>query len=128
MKRIAVAALAVGAIVYIQPLLAHHGGTEFSDEITEISGTVKEFQFQNPHSWIQVEVPDAKGKVVEWSVEWGSPNQLAREGYRPSTFPRGAKVTLKIHPMRSGAPAGGFVAAKLGDGTIVGKWTGGPNP
>ena len=116
-NRIVLLALA-GAMAF-----AHHSGAGFSNDTTEITGVVKEFQFKNPHSWIQVAVTDATGKTVEWSVEWGSPNQLAREGYRPSTFPAGAKVTLKVHPMVSGAPVAGFVAAKMPDGTVIGKWT-----
>ena len=105
----------------VQPVLAHHSGAGFGNDVKEITGTVKEFQFKNPHSWIQLDVKDATGKVVEWSVEWGSPNQLGREGYRPSTFPVGAQVTMKVKPMLNGAPVAGFVAAKV-DGKTIGKW------
>jgi len=95
-------AIAVAAIA-TQPILAHHSGAGFGKDTKEFTGTVKEFQFTNPHSWIQVVVPDANnGKNVEWSLEWGSPNQLGREGYRPSTFPAGAKVTFRVHPMANG--------------------------
>ena len=110
--------------VAIQPVLAHHSNAGFSNDTKQITGTIKEFQFKNPHSWIQVNVPDATGKIVEWSVEWGSPNQLGRDGVRPSTFPPGAKVTMKVHPMPSGAPVAGFVAAKFPDGKTIGKWDG----
>jgi hypothetical protein len=110
--------------VAIQPVLAHHSGAGFSNDTKQITGTVKEFQFKNPHSWIQVNVPDANGKITEWSVEWGSPNQLGRDGYRPSTFPPGAKVTMKVHPMANGAPVAGFMAAKFPDGKTIGKWDG----
>lgn len=106
----------------MQPVLAHHSGAGFGTETREISGTVKEFQFTNPHSWIQVNVADATGKMVEWSVEWGSPNQLGRDGYRPSTFAPGTKVSLKVHPMKNGAPIAGFVAAKFSDGKTIGNW------
>src|SRR4051794_17987933 len=116
-------AVALAALA-IQPVLAHHSGAGFGKDTKEISGTVKEFQFRNPHSWIQVNVTDDSGKVVEWSVEWGSPNQLGREGIRPSTFPPGAKVTMKVHPMTSGAPVAGFIGAKFPDGKTVGKWDG----
>jgi len=116
------AALLVAAA--IQPVLAHHSGAGFSNDTKQISGTVKEFQFKNPHSWIQVMVPDAAGKMVEWSVEWGSPNQLGREGYRPSTFAPGTKVMMKVHPMSNGAPVAGFMAAKFPDGKTIGKWDG----
>jgi uncharacterized protein DUF6152 len=116
---VATCALLAGA----QALVAHHAGTMFSDEVKEIAGTVKEFQFTNPHSWIQVLVETKPGEAPqEWSVEWGSPNQLGRNGIRPSTFKPGSKVTLRVRPMRDGSPAGGFVGAKFADGTTVGNW------
>jgi len=111
--------LALGSAV----ATAHHSGAGFnSGEVKEISGTIKEFQFTNPHTWIQVMVTNAQGEAEEWSVEWGSPNSLARRGIRPSTFPPGASVTMRINPMVNGSPGGGFVAAKFSDGTTVGNW------
>ena len=110
-------------LVSSQALVAHHAGTMFSDEVKEISGTVKEFQFTNPHSWIQVMVETKPGEPPqEWSVEWGSPNQLGRNGIRPSTFKPGAKVTMRVRPMRDGSPAAGFVGAKFEDGKTVGNY------
>ena len=116
-----------GLIVFgsfaIEPAVAHHSGAGFnSNEVVEITGTVKEFQFTNPHTWIQVIVTDDEGEQTEWSVEWGSPNRLARDGVRPSTFPPGAEVTMRINPMANGAPAGGFIGARFSDGTTVGNW------
>ena len=104
------------------PVLAHHGGAGYDAKTIVLTGTVKQFQFTNPHSWIQVDVKDDSGKVVEWSVEWGSPNSLAREGIHPSTFPVGAKASFKVHPVKSGAPVALSQAAKFDDGTVVGKW------
>ncbi len=124
MKSLRVALLVVLAAV---PVLAHHGGAGYDAKTIVITGTVKQFQFTNPHSWIQVDVKDQTGKVVEWSLEWGSPNSLSRQGVHPSTFPIGAKATFKLHPVKSGDPFGSFVAAKFEDGTIVGKWDG-PEP
>jgi hypothetical protein len=116
--------LLTGALLAGTPtLVAHHAGTMFSDDVKEIVGTIKEFQFTNPHAWIQVMVDIKPGAPPqEWSVEWGSPNQLGRRGIRPSTFPPGAKVTMRIRPMRDASPAGGFVGAKFADGKIVGNW------
>ena len=88
----------------------------------ELTGTIKEFQFTNPHTWIQIVVEDAQGQKVEWSLEWGSPNNLGRQGIRPSTFPPGARVTMRLRPMLNGAPAGAFVGAKFADGKTVGRW------
>ncbi len=113
----------VGSLAGVQPAAAHHSSAGFNaDEIKEITGTVKEFQFQNPHTWIQVWVTGEQGEKEEWSVEWGSPNSLARRGIRPSTFPPDARVTMRIRPMLNGSPAGGFVGAKFDDGTTVGTW------
>ena len=47
---------------------------------------------------------------------------LGRQGYRPSTFPTGAKVTIKMHPMKDGSLAGEFMAAKFADGKVIGQW------
>ena len=115
----------VGLCLAYQPVLAHHSGTGFSrDEVKEIKGTIKEFQFKNPHSWIQVDVENADGEIVEWSVEWGSPNSLGRRGIRPSSFPVGAEVTMRIRPLMNGSPAGGFIGAKFADGSTLGNWEG----
>ena len=112
-----------GWLIGTQALVAHHAGTMFSDEMKEIVGTVKEFQFTNPHSWIQVMVETKPGAPPqEWSVEWGSPNQLGRNGIRPSTFKPGTKVMMRIRPMRDGSPAAGFVGAKFEDGKTVGNY------
>lgn len=112
-----------GLLVGTQALVAHHAGTMFNAEVKEVVGTIKEFQFMNPHVWIQVLVETEPGEAAqEWSVEWGSPNQLGRRGIRPSTFPPGAEVTMRVRPMRDGSPAAGFVGAKFADGTTVGRW------
>ena len=122
--KLAFAGLAMAALlISVQPAAAHHSGAGFeSDKVVELSGTIKEFQFKNPHTWIQIMVQDPSGKTTEWSLEWGSPNSLGRQGYRPSTFPAGAKVTVRLNPMKNGSPAGGFIAAKFADGTIIGRW------
>lgn len=115
---------AIGAGLF--PMLgvqAHHSDAMFNrDELRELRGIVKEFQFTNPHTWVQVNVTEADGKTVEWSFEWGSPNQLGRQGIRPSTFPAGAEVTIRTNPMRDGTPGGAFVGARFADGTTVGRW------
>src|SRR3984957_6404207 len=119
MKSLRVVLLVVLAAV---PVLAHHGGADYDLKTIVLTGTVKEFQFTNPHSWIQVDVKDHAGKVVEWNLEWGSPNTLTREGVHTSTFPVGAKVSFQVHPVKSAAPVASFVGAKFEDGTTVGKW------
>ena len=115
--------ITAGCLLAVAAAIAHHSGAGFNaDEVKEFTATIREFQFTNPHTWIQVIVTDEQGQQQEWSVEWGSPNSLARRGIRPSTFPPGAEVTMRINPMANGSPAGGFVGAKFADGTTVGNW------
>jgi len=120
-KTVAAATLAFG--LFGSAAFAHHSGAMFNrDEVRELHGTIKEFQFTNPHTWIQLNVPNENGEVVEWSLEWGSPNQLGRQGIRPGTFPAGAAVTIRTNPMHDGSLAGSFIGAKFEDGTVVGRW------
>lgn len=122
-RRIMVVLLAGGIFLVATGAWAHHSNAMFdADVITEITGTVREFQWTNPHSWIHVDVATASGQSTTWAVEWGSPNSLGRRGFRSNTFPSGARVTIQINPMRDGSPGGVFVAAKFEDGTTVGTW------
>jgi uncharacterized protein DUF6152 len=124
MKLTALAALVAAGVVCVavRPLVAHHSAAMFDNQKTmELTGTVKEFQWTNPHVWIQVNVEKA-GVKEEWSVEGGSPNSLSRNGWRKSTFSPGAAVTIRVNPMRDGTHAGNFVGAKFADGKTLGRW------
>jgi hypothetical protein len=121
-KFYAVAAVA-GVLSVAAPLLAHHSGAMFDSQKTvELTGTVKEFQWTNPHIWIQVERQNPAGAKEEWSVEGGSPNSLSRNGWRKTTFTPGAAVSIRVNPMRDGSHAGNFVGAKFADGKTIGRW------
>ena len=112
-----------GSIFVVQAAFSHHSNAMFDQErVVELSGTIKEFQFTNPHTWVQVMVADDNGSNVEWSLEWGSPNNLGRQGIRPSTFPPGSTVQIKTYPMKDGSPGGLFIGAKFTDGKVVGRW------
>jgi hypothetical protein len=99
------------------PALAHHSFAMFDSrqEVT-LNGTVREFQWTNPHGWLQVEV--ARGaSSVEYSIELGSPNSMSRRGWRRTTFKPGDKVTVVMNPMRDGSPGGALVYALDAQGT-----------
>jgi len=118
-----VAGALIGLAVTAVPASAHHSANAFDNaKIVELNGTVKEFQWTNPHTWIQLYVVDDNGSRVEWSIEGGSPGTLSRAGWRPSTFKNGAKVRVKVHPMKNGEAAGIFVGAKFEDGSSLGRW------
>lgn len=96
--------------------LAHHSSAMFDDQQSvTLNGTVKQFQWSNPHCWIQVVVADKSGPV-EWSVEMGSPSQLFRGGWRPTLLHAGDAIVVVVHPMRDGSKGGLFVSATRADG------------
>jgi hypothetical protein len=98
---------------------AHHSAAMFDmSKTVTLQGTVKEFQYTNPHSWLQVLVASPDGKTVEWGFETEGPSTLLRVGIKLKTFQPGDKVTIVAHPMRDGRPAGAWVSATKADGTV----------
>jgi hypothetical protein len=116
--------LAVIALVSI-PVLAHHSFTMFdTTKALTISGTVTEFQWTNPHSYIEIDVPDESGAIKHWSIEMGSPSILQQSGWKFSSLKKGDKTTLIINPLKTGL-AGGFLnQATLPDGKVLGNGPG----
>ncbi len=116
------ALLAAGLTLAAAPALAHHSFAMFDREHpVTLVGAIKEFQWTNPHSWIQIEAPDDKGVVKEWSIESQSTGTLSREGWRPGTFKPGDKVSIRMFPMKDGSAGGTFVGAILADGKTLGR-------
>jgi hypothetical protein len=98
---------------------AHHSFAAFDiSKMIEIKGVVAEFQWTNPHSWIEIDVPNAAGKVERWSIELNSPNNLSRQGWSRHDLKPGDQVTLKINPMRDGKLGGLFKSVTLADGRV----------
>ena len=115
LKTISLAAVTVCA--FAVPALAHHSFSMFDAEKTvTVEGTVKEFEWTNPHSWIRVVVPNTAGKPLEWAVEMGSPSQIAQRGWSATSVKPGDKITLTIHPLKDGSRGGQFMAAVLPNG------------
>jgi Family of unknown function (DUF6152) len=102
--------LSMTVLFIAMPCVAHHSTAMFDDKKpVTLQGTVKLFQWTNPHCWIQVLVP-SQGSLNEWSVEMGAPSQLYRKGWRPATLRPGDKVTVVIHPTKDGTKGGQFVS------------------
>ena len=113
------------AIALAIPILAHHSFTMFdtTKQIT-ITGTVSEFQWTNPHSYIEIDVPDETGAVKHWSIEMGSPSILKASGWKFSSLKKGDKTTLIINPLRNGQSGGFLNTATLPDGSVLGNGPG----
>ena len=99
------------------PALAHHTFAMFDrDKVVTITGTLKDLQWTNPHVWLVVIVPNPDGTSKEWNIEGGSPNALIRKGWKYSAVKIGGKVTLTMHPLKSGVAGGSLLTIKLEDG------------
>jgi hypothetical protein len=116
-------ALAMILLAGSLPALAHHSSAMFDmDKVITLNGTVTEFQWTNPHCFIQLAVP--RGTAIEqWSVEMGAPIQLFERGWKRSSVKPGDRISVVIHPMRDGSKGGAIVSAATADGTPIGKKT-----
>ena len=124
-KALGLAGLAVA--VFAIPAVAHHSFAMFdANKQTTLEGTVKDFQWTNPHSWILLMVTDGEAaQPVQWAVELGAPAGLVRQGWVPKTLTPGMKVTAVIHPLKDGTHGGQLLSVVLANGDKVGVM-GGP--
>ena len=100
---------------------AHHSFAMFDNQKEVVlEGTVREFQWTNPHTWVQLQVME-NGKMVEYSIEGSSPNGLARRGWTRNSMKPGDKIKVTIHPLKDGNKGGSFVRAVLADGKTLGN-------
>jgi hypothetical protein len=98
---------------------SHHSFAMFDNAKEQtIEGEVKDFQWTNPHIWIQVNVKNADGKLTEYSIEGGSPNGLKRQGWTKKAMSAGDKIVLKMHPLKDGTPGGSFMTATVNGKTL----------
>jgi hypothetical protein len=120
MKKVLVAVSVAALAGMAAPALAHHSGSMFDPTKTvTLEGTVKEFQYTNPHSWLQIVVIGADGKPTEWGFESEGPSTLLRAGIKAKSFMPGEKVTVICHPMKDGRTAGSLMSATKADGTVL---------
>lgn len=125
MNRILRRAILIVTLLLAGPAFAHHSRAMF-DQTKQIKlvGTVKEFEWANPHCWIQVVAPDPsdpQAAPVEWGVEMDSPVALMRRGWKPGSLKAGDAITVVINPLRDGQ-RGGLVVSVIGpDGMPIGR-------
>lgn len=99
---------------------AHHSFAKFDmGKTVAITGTIRDFQWVNPHSWIHMTVQRADGSVEEWAMECGSPNMMIRWGWKASDIKPGQKVTIDVHPARDGDHQGAVYLVFLPNGKVL---------
>ncbi len=110
-----IAALCAAAV----PAVAHHSFAMFDQrKVMTLEGTVKQFQWTNPHAFIELDVVN-RGRTQRWSIELNSPNNLTRQGWRRSSLKAGEPITVRIAPLRNGHPGGLFLDLRKPDGTVL---------
>jgi hypothetical protein len=110
-----------GALLFAGSADAHHSGAMFDQMVTKtLVGTIREFQWTNPHCFIQLVVKDERGRDVEWSLEMTAPIHLMRLGWRRTSLKPGERITVTIHPLRNGEKGGNVVQALRANGKPIG--------
>ena len=106
----------LGSVAFVATsgaVLAHHSFAMFDQENpVELSGTVKEFKFTSPHTFILLQVNGPDGAPVVWNLEGASPSALVRDGWSSKSLKSGDELQMKIDPLRSGAPGGAWAVPK----------------
>lgn len=112
------AGLAAAAAITL-PAAAHHSFAMFDQrQIMTLEGTVTQFQWTNPHVFIEMDV-EQQGRTVHWSIELNSPNNLRRQGWSRVALRPGDEITLRMNPLRDGAPGGLFLDLTKEDGSML---------
>jgi len=120
MKLLAKLALA-GIVLSPLPSLAHHSYAMFDMQKTvALQATVVRFKWQNPHAFIELDAT-SRGGTERWAIEMTSPNNLAQEGWRRTSLKQGDRVTVWVHPLRTGARGGSYVGVRLPNGSTLGE-------
>ena len=105
-----------GLVPLAAPALAHHSFAMFDQrKVMTLEGTVAEFQWTNPHAFIEL---DAKGGR-HWSIELNSPNNLKRQGWNRASLKPGDRIAVRIAPLRNGKSGGLFLDLTKTDGTVL---------
>ena len=118
MKRVAFVSILVAAATGLA--MAHHSYSAFDmAEVRTVTGTVKKFDWTNPHTWIWIDVVNEQGVTETWGVEGMSPNYLARRGWTRTTLKAGDKISVTLHPLKTGEKGGTWVDAKGPNGETL---------
>jgi hypothetical protein len=115
-KTLGIAGLALS--LFALPALGHHSYSMFDDEqLVNLNGTVTDFEWVNPHSWLHVSIMSEGGTAETWSFETSSPRGLTTEGWQVDSVVAGDTVGVEFHPLRDGSRGGQLLVVSRSDGT-----------
>jgi hypothetical protein len=110
----------IAAVLFAAPAVAHHAFAMFDQtKVLYVSGTVKQFEFVNPHAWLHVAIVNDKGDTSTWSFEGGSPSQLVSLGWAVDHPRIGEMIEVGFRPMKDGSRGGQLMSVKFPNGQKV---------
>lgn len=118
----AVLAVVVLAVAILRPVAAapHHSNVAYEvTKVITVTGTVKSFEWVNPHTWLHLLVDDGQGGTVEWAAEGRAPGILLRAGWTRTSLRPGEKVTVDMSPAKDGSRTAIIARVTKADGTIL---------
>ncbi len=119
-KKSQIACLSALLLLVAGAASAHHSFAMFDrSKETTLVGVVEEFQWTNPHSWIELDVTNENGTTDKWSIELNSPNNLSRQGWKSTSLKPGDRVSVVIWPLRNGEKGGLFMSVTLSNGQVL---------
>jgi len=114
------ACLAAALLAFTGTAGAHHSFAMFDQSRQlPLKGTVHDFQWTNPHAFIDIEVPNPDGSSDLWKIELNSPNNLKRQGWKSHELKPGDRILVVINPLRNGTKGGLFVSLTEPDGKVI---------
>ena len=112
-----IAGLATGVYVAATASAHHAFAAEFDRESpVQLTGTVTEMRWANPHAWIYIDVEGEDGSVVNWALETRAANNLIRLGWRPADVPVGAVLVIEGFRARNGSPTASIASVTFENG------------
>lgn len=111
----------VSALVLTATIAAAHHSPAAFDRTNPliVQGTVAEFKWVNPHSWLYMQVPDGRGGVDKWTLEGGSTSVMVRNGWKSDSLKPGMKVRALVAPNRDGSNGGELLSVTFEDGKVL---------
>jgi hypothetical protein len=107
-----------GALLLSGAAWAHHSHANYeATKVIQVTGTVSQYEFVNPHTWVYLTVMGKDGQPEEWTLESGSTGQLLRRGWKKDSMKPGDKITAHIKPLKDGSNGGVLGVVVLADGT-----------
>jgi len=107
-----------GLLVAVGPASAHHSFALFDmSKSVSLEGTVKQFDWTNPHSWIRLAVPGANNRDEEWIIELPAAATLARDGWNKNYLKPGERIAVRVNPLKNGMKGGALQSFRPEDDT-----------